>query len=130
MGELRMSAEERKRLELVSRVREGQVKLAQVAEGLGVSYRQTKRIWRRYRTEGDVGLVHRLRGRASNRAHPDREAILARYAERYAGFGPTLASEYLAQDGWSLHPETLRRWLCAGGAVSYRRRRRGRPSAR
>lgn len=126
MGELRMSAEERKRLELVSRVREGQVKLAQVAEGLGVSYRQTKRIWRRYRTEGDVGLVHRLRGRASNRAHPDREAILARYAERYAGFGPTLASEYLAQDGWSLHPETLRRWLCAGGAVSYRRRRRGR----
>lgn len=126
MGELRMSVEERRRLELVSRVREGAMKLVQVAELLGLSYRQAKRIWKRYLGEGDEGLVHRLRGKASNRAHPDREAILARYTERYEGFGPTLAAEYLARDGWSLHAETLRRWLWARGIAGYRRRKRGR----
>ena len=126
MGELRMSVKERKRVEMLSRVRDGKVSLAKVARLLGMGYRQANRVWKRYREEGDRGLVHRLRGRASNRAHPDREAIMARYAERYEGFGPTLAAEYLDGDGWSLHAETLRRWLCARGVVGYRRRKRGR----
>jgi hypothetical protein len=29
--------------------------------------RQARRVWKRFRFGGDAGLVHRLRGRASNR---------------------------------------------------------------
>jgi hypothetical protein len=35
-----------------------------------LSYRQTKRLWKRYRSKGGSGLVHRSSGRSSNRAKP------------------------------------------------------------
>jgi hypothetical protein len=45
--------------------------------------------------EGDGGLIHPGRGRPSNRAYPTafKEAVLARYQERYADFGPTRSSD-------------------------------------
>jgi hypothetical protein len=67
MGDICMSRKERRRLELMARVRDQELTLVKIAELLPLSYRQTKRLWRRYRTEGDVGLVHRLRGRPSPR---------------------------------------------------------------
>jgi hypothetical protein len=42
----------------------------QAAEMLGLSHRQTKRVWRRYQAEGDAGLVPRLRGQPSPRRQP------------------------------------------------------------
>lgn len=125
MGTLRMSMKERRRLELLSRVKDGVLTLRKASELAKVSYRQMKRIWGRYREEGDAGLVHRSRGRRSNRAYPDerKQAVLARYDERYWDFGPTLACEYLATDGWELDHETLRRWLLEAGKWQKRRRR-------
>jgi hypothetical protein len=113
-----MSGKERRRLELMARVRDQELTLVRVAELLPLSYRQTKRLWQRYRTEGDVGLVHRLRGRGSSRgiAQTKRRAILKLYQHCYADFGPTLAAEYLAKrDGHHLDHETLRRWLIQEG---------------
>lgn len=60
---------------------------------MGVCYRQSKRIWRRYQAAGDSGLVHRLRGQLSARRKPQalRAQVLALCAEaRYEGFGPAL----------------------------------------
>ena len=68
----------------------------QAAELMGLGYRQSKRIWRRYQADGDAGLVHRLRGQPSARRKPPelRAQVLALYAqERYADFGPTLMAE-------------------------------------
>jgi len=115
---LRMSRRERKRLELLSRVRRSELTLAKAAELLDLSYRQAKRVYRRYREEQDAGLVHRLRGRVSNRRMQgtEREAVLKLYRERYADFGPTLAVEYLVrEDGQKLSVSTLRRWLMSAG---------------
>jgi len=126
MGDIRMSTKERRRLELMARVREDQLSLAAVARLLPLSYRQTKRLWRRYRTEGDVGLVHRLRGRPSPRriAAETRRAVVDHYRRHYADFGPTLAAEQLAKrDGLGVHPETLRRWLIEEGLWQRRRQR-------
>src|SRR5450755_3053264 len=39
------------------------------------------------------------------------EQILTRVRERYADFGPTLAAEHLAQEGWPVSRETLRKWM-------------------
>lgn len=126
MGAILMSRKERRRLELLSRVRDRALKLVNAAELMEVSYRHAKRIWRRYRHQGDVGIVHRLRGRRSHRAKPaaQREAVLARYQQRYPDFGPTLAAEYLAQDGYLIDHETLRRWLIAAGQWQPRRPQR------
>jgi hypothetical protein len=121
-----MSGKERRRLELMARVRDQELTLVAVAELLALSYRQTKRLWQRYRTEGDVGLVHRLRGRGSSRgiAPSKRRAILKLYQHCYADFGPTLAAEQLAKrDGHHLDHETLRRWLIQEGLWQRRRKR-------
>jgi hypothetical protein len=112
-GHLTMSEKERRRKSLFDNVLEGRMKLVEASDALSLSYRQCKRSYRRFIEEGDYGLVHRNRGRPSNRAKPAdfREAVLKRYRERYNGYGPTFASEKLAEDGYVLDHETLRRWL-------------------
>jgi hypothetical protein len=50
--------------------------------------------------------------------------VLARYKERYAGFGPTLAAEKLSEEGLAVDHETLRRWLLEAGEWERRRKRR------
>lgn len=125
MEKLLMSQPERVRLVVMQQVQEQELTVAEASEVLGLSYRQTKRVWRRYRLEGDRGLVHELRGKPGPRATPAKlkARILARYAERYPDFGPTLAAEYLAAEGMVVDHETLRRWRLAQGKPMMRRRR-------
>lgn len=128
MGEtLRMSPKEQRRLVELEGVIRGEQTLAAVAQRLGVSYRQGKRIWQRFREQGAAGLVHRSRGRPSNRAKPEalRSRCLELYQERLEGFGPTLAAEKLAELDSELvvAPETLRRWLLAERLWKVERRR-------
>ena len=89
MGEITMSAKERRRLEVLARVRNGEIPLIKATEWLRLSYRQAKRVWRRYRREGDKGLVHRSRGRASGRSKGAsiRKAVLELYEQLYGDFG-------------------------------------------
>src|SRR5262245_46870647 len=125
MEALLMSQKERKRLVVLEQVSRGQLKLVQAAQAMRVCYRQARRIWRRYQASGDGGLVHRGRGRPSNRrkASQDKERVLARYAQRYPDFGPTLAAEKLSAEGLKVDHETLRRWLMAQGQWTVRRKR-------
>ena len=120
-----MSAKERRRAVILANVKAGQLSLVEAAEVLRLGYRQTKRVWRRYQAGGDAGLVHRLRGQPGQRrkAPVVRAQILARLAERYPDFGPTLAAEYLAKEGLKVDHETLRRWLLAEGRRTVRRKR-------
>jgi hypothetical protein len=126
METLKMSRKERDRLTIMVGVKRKELTQVQAAELLCLSYRQTKRVWRRYQAEGDAGLVHRLRGQPSLRRKPPalRAQVLARYSEeRYADFGPTLMAEHLAQAGLVVDHETLRRWRLAEGQWRVRRRR-------
>jgi len=130
-GHLLMSAKERRRKVEFEGIVEGRMTVREASQKLGLSYRQSRRSYKRFREEGDGGLVHRSRGRRSNSAKPDefRRAVLERYKQRYEGFGPTLATEKLAGDGYELDPETLRRWLMVDGQWK-RRRKRGKHRAR
>ena len=121
-----MSRKERDRITIMVGIKQGELTLAGAAPLLELSYRQTRRVWRRYQAQGDAGLLHRLRDRPSPRRKPAelRTRVLARYRQRYPDFGPTLAAEYLArEDGLKVDHETLRRWLLAEGLRSVRRRR-------
>lgn len=112
MGHLIMSDKERQFKVLLEMVRLEKLKLNQAADQIGCSYRQAKRRYKRYKAEGDAGLVHAARGRSANNKHQHRALIIERYKERYEDFGPTLAAEKLLEDdGYKVDHETLRRWL-------------------
>lgn len=123
-GNILMSRSERNRLAVLAQVKRGELTLVTAGEVMALTYRQAKRVWRRYRLEGDAGLVHRSRGRVSpRRKSPElRRRVLARYEQRYPDFGPTLAAEYLAGEGLRVDHETLRRWLIVQGTRKVRRR--------
>jgi transposase len=118
-------------VEVLSRVKAGTLSLGSAATLLAVSYRQAKRLVRRYRAEGAKGLKHRSTGKPSNDARPtaDRARALALAREKYSGpvdvrFGPTLAAEHLAsEDGLTVHHDTLRRWMVTAGLWSRARQR-------
>jgi hypothetical protein len=122
-----MSLKERIRLEALGRVERGEINVVQSAELMDLSLRQARRMWKRFKAAGAGGLVHRLRGRASNRrlGAEVRDRVLKLHQERYADFGPTLACEKLAEDGLVLSPDTLSALLKERG-LWQRRRRRGR----
>lgn len=109
-----MSTKERDRLAAIRAVVAGQITQKQAAEQAGISARQMRRVVARYQDEGDAGLIHRSRGRPSNRRYPDEVQARAveLIKEHYRGFGPTLAAEKLAErDGIIASKETLRRWM-------------------
>jgi len=127
METISMSRRERHRLEVFSRVRRGEITLVKASELVGVSYRQAKRCFGRYREEGDKGLVHRLRGRPSNRQADARQKrrVLSLYEKKYSDYGPTLAVECMGEDnGVTVPVETLRQWLLAAGLWRKCRKRR------
>src|SRR5271157_988919 len=110
----------------MSRVKARSLRLREAAELLEVSYRQSKRIWARYRGGGAKALQHGNCGRGSNRAYAAkfRAAVLERVRVRYADFGPTLAAEHLgSEDGLPVQAETLRRWMRQAGMWQRQRRR-------
>jgi transposase len=127
-----MSQRELRRVEVLARVKSKELKVADAASLVGVSYRQAKRLWKRYQEEGARGLRHRNAGRASARAKPARfrRRVLKLVREKYGEgegerFGPTLAAEHLAsEDGMRVAAETLRRWMLAEGLWSRRRKRK------
>ena len=121
-----MSKKERDWLRVLERVTKKEINLREAAEIMNVSYRQCLRKNKRYREEGDKGLVHQGRGRKSNRAKEEktRKAIIERYQERYWDFGPTLAAEKLVKEGYEVvDHETLRRWLIKEKLWKKRRKR-------
>ena len=122
---INMSQRERDRLKVVQAVEEGHLKQTEAAQRVGLSTRQVRRLQVRVRVEGDRGVVHRLRGRASNRkmAPTLEQRILRRVARRYQDFGPTLAAEKLAGDGLVISRETLRQRMIAAGWWKPRRQR-------
>jgi transposase len=121
-----MSQRERDRLKVLHQVQKGQVSQKQAAVQLGLTDRWVRKLLKRVRAEGDRGIVHRLRGRPSNRQLPEawRERAVARVQESYRDFGPTLAMEYLAKrDRIRVSKETLRKWLIEAGVWKARLRR-------
>jgi transposase len=114
-----MTQGERDRLVVLHKALKKTVKQSQAAAELGISARQVRRLLRGLRAQGDKVVVHGLRGRASNRRleQEQREKITRILSEEvYRGFGPTLASEYLAKrHGVKIGREALRQIMITAG---------------
>lgn len=127
---MRRTALSRKELQrggVLARVKAGELLVKDAAVLLRVSYRQVKRLWKRYKVGGAASLKHGNAGRVSNRrrAEKERKKMLRKVEEKYSGFGPTLAAEHLAsEDQMAVHPETLRRWMLEQGLWKRARKRK------
>ena len=122
-----MSREELRRVHIVKQAIGRVITQKKAAELMELSYRQTKRLVKRVREEGEKGIIHRLRGRRGNRriAEEVKRRALALHREKYADFGPTLASEKLSKlHGIEVSDETLRGWLRAEGRYEWQRKRK------
>jgi len=110
-----MTIKEANRLSIMRQVDKKILTMRKAAEELGISLRQTKRVWKRYKSKGDIGLISEHRGKVSpNRIKSKlKEAVLKILVkEEYSGFGPTFAAEKLRQrEGYYLSKETIRKWM-------------------
>jgi len=121
-----MTQEELKRLHLIHKALDKSLTQAEAADIIGVCLRQAQRIVRTVRVEGDEGIIHKSRGRISNRALPKKikDKALRLYKEKYPDFGPTLATEKLFEiDKIRINDETLRLWLTQA-SIPYKKRKK------
>lgn len=122
-----LKQKELKRLHVIHQVLEKQITQSKAAEVSGLSERQIRRIAQRIREEGDKGIIHKSRGRTSNRSKPQKlkDRLIELYRQNYMGFGPTLAAEKISeQQGIYISDETLRLWLIEAGL--WEKKRKGR----
>jgi len=117
-GQLLMSQTDRDRLETLKRAKEKLITQGEAGEALGVSIRQVQRLLAGLKDRGDKAVIHALRGRASNRRIEEgmeEQAVRILSAPVYAGFGPTLAAEYLGKKhGIEVSRETVCKWMIGG----------------
>ena len=113
-GTLTLSTKEIDRLMLISQIEQEKISVLEASSLMELSQRQIYRILKRVKAEGAKGIMHKLRGRISNRGFPEelKEEIIKIYKKRYSDYGPTLFSEMLEEyHNISMNRETLRNWL-------------------
>src|SRR5689334_5525452 len=99
-GQLLMTKADRERLVALNKVKTKAITQREAAAELDLSIRQVQRLLSGLKQRGDRALIHGLRGQPSRRRIAEgieREAVKILSAPVYAGFGPTLAAEYLKE---------------------------------
>ena len=125
-GMVIMSQGELKRLHVIRKAIDRSITQADAAISVDLCERQIRRIVFRIKQEGDKGIVHRSRGRTSNAAKSEavKDKALKLFKNKYADFGPTLASEKLFErDKIKVNDETLRLWLIEE-SIPYKQRKK------
>ncbi len=113
-----MSKKELKKYDIIKKVTNNEIKGSQAAVLLNLSARHVVRLKNRVKKEGVKGLIHKSRGRPSNRKIPDeeRDKIVELISSKYADFGPTLVAEKLDEDHQiKRDPKTIRAIMIAEG---------------
>lgn len=118
---LEMTKKERDRLVLLRQVMNGSLKQILAAKMLGISTRQVRNLITELKKHGDSGIVSKKRGKPGNHRKPTelKEKILRLMRETYVDFGPTFASEKLAErEQIEINSETLRLWMHNAGLLT------------
>jgi biotin operon repressor len=122
-----MTQAERDRLVALKKAKKKLITQKQAAEELGITERHVRRLLRQLKRRGDEVVTHALRGLPSNRkigADTEQEAVAILSRPVYRGFGPTLASEYLAKKhDIAVSRETVRQWMMGAKLWKARKQR-------
>jgi hypothetical protein len=126
-GILTMSQKEADRLKIIAEINDDKLTVEEASEVLGICPRQTYRILKRVKEEGSKGVIHRLRGKKSNRGYPEKlkAEVIKIYRKSYPDYGPTLYSEMLLKyHSISIDHETIRKWLREKAITTSMRKKR------
>lgn len=122
-----MSQRDRDRLVVLKKAHKKLITQRQAAAELSLTERHVRRLLVKLKEAGDKAVIHGLRGRPSNRrvSEQTREKVVRILSQDvYQGFGPTLASEYLAKKHkLQIGRETLRQIMIAAGLWRSRRQK-------
>lgn len=113
-GQIIMSQKELDRVKILNHLAEDHLTISEAEELLSISNRQLYRLIAIHREKGDKGLIHKLRGKNSNRGYAEtiKEKVISIYRSRYSDYGPTLFCEKLLEyHNLQLSHETVRLWL-------------------
>ncbi len=116
--ELMMTLKEADRLAVVKRIQNKELNIGSGARELGISSRQMKRVWRRFKGRGAHGLLSLKKGKPSPNKIPDilKKKVLRLVKKKYWDYGPTLACEKLEEKhSLKLSKETLRQLMIKEG---------------
>lgn len=93
------SMKEVKKYQIVKNVIEKRLTQVEASKILKITTRQIRNIKKRIIDEGEVGIVHRSRGKPSNKRISDeiKQKILELSKTKYSGFRPTFLAEKLAE---------------------------------
>ena len=121
---LSMGTKGRSKLEVRQRVSKKQMSQKEAGEILHLCTRQIKRLLKRYKKQGAVGLVSKHRGRKGNNRLSEsvKKQGLSLLKTKYQGFGPTLAHEKLVEkDKLQLSVESVRKIMNEEGLWKQRK---------
>ena len=113
-----MTLKEVDRLDILRLHERKEISLLKASEELGLSYKQTKRLWKQYKKNGPEGLISKKRGKPSNNQLPKgfKIEVLSHIKEKYFDYGPTLAKEKLEEKhAITLSKETIRQLMIREG---------------
>src|SRR5271168_748699 len=110
-----MTQRDRDRLIALKKAKKGLITQRQAAEEIGQTERHIRRLLVKLKREGDQAVIHGRRGKRSNRKLDEEsqaKAVAILGQQKYRGFGPTLASEYLGKHHQiTVSRETVRAWM-------------------
>ena len=120
-----MKAKEFSRVSVIGNVINSKITQLEAANILSLSTRQIRRIAKGVKVQGGIAMMHKSRGRLSNRATDQgtKDKILSLYKSKYQGYGPTFTAEKLFEiDKIRMHPDTLRKWFLRED-IAYKKRK-------
>jgi len=120
-----MRSKEFSRVSVIDSVINNKITQLEAANVLSLSTRQIRRIAKEVRVQGGIAMMHKSRGRLSNRAthQGTKDKILSLCKSKYQGYGPTFTAEKLFEiDKIRIHPDTLRKWFLKED-IAYKKRK-------
>jgi transposase len=111
MKTITMTDKEVVRFETINNLINNKIRISQAMKTLSLSKRQVKRLRKRVREDGTEGVVHKGRGKPSNRKIDEetKKKVGVLLAKTYSDFGPTFATEKLEEvHNIVLSKETIR----------------------
>jgi DNA-binding Lrp family transcriptional regulator len=133
MGNIIMSLKEKEQVVVFEQLKKSEISQVTAGQMLGFSERWVRKKLKRYLAIGILGLIHKNRGRPSQRAwkQEEKDRAIELFRGEFVGFEPTYGAEKLAElYGIKISKETLRKALIKAGLwtpgkkrVIYRKRR-------
>jgi transposase len=117
-GKIIMTQEGQKRVKVMEMLKEKQINQKEASIRLGVSVRQVKRIYRKYKDNGDEAMNHGLLGKQSNNRieEVEKEKVMSLVREKFKGYKPSFITEKLLEIySIKVKANTLRIWMMEEG---------------